>query len=67
MSKYIELQNELQLLNAESMNERLENLKKLIAEEKERPAIRAEYANNTNKYYTSCSFYKSYYLIKNIF
>lgn len=46
MSKYIELQNELRLLNADSAEKRLENLKKIISEETERPTVRAEYANN---------------------
>ena len=46
MSKYVELQNELRLLNAESMEQRLENLKTLIANEKEHPAVKPEFANN---------------------
>ena len=46
MSKYIELQKELSLLNANTPEERLENLKKLIAEEKCAPEVKPEYANN---------------------
>lgn len=46
MSKYLELQNELRLLNADTEEERLENLKKLISEEKVRPEVKPEYANN---------------------
>ena len=46
MSKYIELQKELRLLNADTKEERLENLKKIIAEEKARPTVLPQYANN---------------------
>lgn len=46
MSKYLELQNEIRLLNAECAEERLENLRKLILEEKVRPEVKPEFANN---------------------
>ena len=46
MSKYIELQNELRLLNADTAEERIENLKKLIANESVRPTVLPQYANN---------------------
>ena len=46
MSKFVELQNELRLLNVEGANDRLENLKRIIAEETARPTVRPEYANN---------------------
>ncbi len=46
MSKFIELQNELRLLNVDSASERLENLKKIIADEKAHPEVKPEYANN---------------------
>ena len=46
MSKFIELQNELRLLNVDGAKERLENLKRIIADETARPTVRPEYANN---------------------
>lgn len=46
MSKYVELQSELSLLNADTPEERLANLKALLAEEKCAPAVKPEYANN---------------------
>lgn len=46
MSKYIELQNELRLLNAETAEERLVNLETLIKNEKEHPVVKPEFANN---------------------
>ena len=46
MSKFIELQDELRLLNAGSAEERLENLKKIIAKEAMPPEVKPEYANN---------------------
>lgn len=46
MSKYVELQKEINLLNAETAEKRLENLASLIKEEKEKPTVRPEYANN---------------------
>ncbi|MBQ7356789.1 MAG: PHP domain-containing protein [Clostridia bacterium] len=46
MSKYVELQSELSLLNADTPEERLANLKSLLAEEKCAPAVKPEYANN---------------------
>ena len=46
MSKYVELQKEIALLNADTREERLANLKRLIAEETERPEVKPEFANN---------------------
>ena len=46
MSKFVELQDKLRLLNASSAEERLKNLKSLIAEETMRPEVKPEYANN---------------------
>ncbi len=46
MSKYVELQNELRLLNADTPEERLKNLEALIKNEKEHPIVRPEFANN---------------------
>ena len=46
MSKYVELQSQIRLLNADTPEERLENLKALIAEEKARPEVKPEFANN---------------------
>ena len=46
MSKYVEMQEALKLLNAPSKEQRLENLKKLLASEENRPAVRPEFANN---------------------
>ena len=46
MSKFVELQDKLHLLNADSAEERLFNLQRLITEEKTRPAVKPEYANN---------------------
>ncbi|MBR6682100.1 MAG: PHP domain-containing protein [Clostridia bacterium] len=46
MSKYVELQNELRLLNADTPEERLKNLEALIKNEKEHPTVRPEFANN---------------------
>ncbi len=46
MSKYVELQKEIKLLNAETAEKRLENLASLIKEESEKPTVRPEFANN---------------------
>ena len=46
MSVFVELQNELRLLNVDGKEKRLENLKAIIADEKTRPTVRSEYANN---------------------
>lgn len=46
MSKYVELQNEIRLLNAPTPEERLENLKTLIAKEATPPEVKPEFANN---------------------
>ncbi len=46
MDKFVERQGALHLLNAPEEEERLENLKKLLAEEKEKPAVYPQYANN---------------------
>ena len=46
MSKYIELQNELRLLNADTAEERLANLEALIKNEKAHPEVKPEFANN---------------------
>ena len=46
MSKYIELQKELALLNVDDPAERLENLKKILAEETVKPEVKPEFANN---------------------
>ena len=46
MSTDVELQSELSLLNADTPEERLANLKSLLAEEKCAPAVKPEYANN---------------------
>ena len=46
MSKFVELQDKLRLLNAPCANERLENLKRLIDEETTHPVVKPEYANN---------------------
>ncbi len=54
MSKYVELQREIRLLNAETPEKRLENLKDLIANEKKRPDVKPEFANN--HIHTSYSF-----------
>ncbi|MBQ7779792.1 MAG: PHP domain-containing protein [Clostridia bacterium] len=46
MSKYVELQKEINLLNAETAEKRLENLASLIKKEREKPTVRPEFANN---------------------
>ena len=46
MSKYIELQNEIRLLNAPTAKERLANLASLIENEKQKPEVKPEFANN---------------------
>ncbi len=46
MSKYVELQKELELLNAKTAEKRLENLRALIAAEGQKPAVKPEFANN---------------------
>ena len=46
MSKYIELQNELRLLNADTAEERLANLEALIKNEKKPLEVKPEFANN---------------------
>lgn len=46
MSKYVELQNEIRLLNADSAGERLKNLAALIANEQQAPSVKPEFANN---------------------
>ena len=43
---YTEYKNEIDLLNAPTAEERLANLEKLLSEEKEKPEVRPEYANN---------------------
>lgn len=46
MSKFVELQDKIRLLNARSAEERLKNLKRLLDEETMRPEVKPEYANN---------------------
>lgn len=46
MSKYIELQKEISLLNADTAEERLNNLAKLIKNETSSPEVKPEFANN---------------------
>ena len=46
MSKYVELQNEIRFLNAETAEQRLKNLKSLIENEKKPPQVKPEFANN---------------------
>ena len=46
MEKYVELQDVLKLLNVEDADERLKNLEKLLAEEKEKSEVKLQYANN---------------------
>ena len=46
MSKYVELQEEIRLLNAETAEERLANLRKLLENEKQPPLKKPEFANN---------------------
>ena len=46
MSKYVELLSEIALLNAPTAEERLENLRTLIKNEKNHPAVKPQYANN---------------------
>ena len=46
MEKYVELKEELKLLNVPCEEERLENLKTLLANETEKPVVKPEYANN---------------------
>ncbi len=46
MDKFEERQEVLKLLNAADPEERLENLKKLLAEEKQKPEVKPQFANN---------------------
>ncbi len=46
MSKYIELQDTIKLLNVPDMAQRLENLEKILKEEKIKPEVKPQYANN---------------------
>ena len=46
MSKYVELQREIAFLNADTKEERLENLRSLIESELTPPEVKPEYANN---------------------
>lgn len=46
MSKYVELYDKIKLLNVDNEEKRLENLKKLLREEKQKPEIFPQYANN---------------------
>ena len=46
MSRYVELQSEISLLNADTSAERLRNLRTLISNEKNPPAGKPQYANN---------------------
>ncbi len=46
MNTYIQLQDELRLLNAATPEQRLENLKLLLAKEKQPPTVKPEFANN---------------------
>ena len=46
MSKFVEMQEVLKLLNADSAEQRLQNLKKVIEAETSHPEVRPEFANN---------------------
>ena len=46
MSKYVELQREIAFLNADTKEERLENLRSLIESERTPPEVKPEFANN---------------------
>ena len=46
MSKYVELQKEIGLLNAETAEKRLANLRALLESEKQAPEKKPEFANN---------------------
>lgn len=46
MEKYVELQEQLKLLNVEDPAERLANLAILLGEETEKPEVRPQFANN---------------------
>lgn len=46
MSMYVKLQENLKLLNVSDSRQRLENLKKILSEEKEKPEVKPQYANN---------------------
>lgn len=46
MNTYIQLQDELLLLNAKTPEQRIENLKLLLANEKQPPEVKPEFANN---------------------
>ncbi len=46
MDKFVERQGVLKLLNADTPEERLANLEKLLSEEKEKPSVYPQYANN---------------------
>lgn len=46
MNTYVQLQNELLLLNAKTPEQRIENLKLLLANEKQPPEVKPEFANN---------------------
>lgn len=46
MSKYVELKKEIDLLNADTVEQRLANLKALIENEDKKPEVKPEFANN---------------------
>ena len=46
MEKYVEMQEQLKLLNVKDPAERLANLAILLGEEKEAPEVKPQYANN---------------------
>lgn len=46
MSKYLEFQKELKLLNVDDPEKRLANLKMLLENESEKPIVKPEFANN---------------------
>ena len=46
MSKYVELQSEISMLNADTAEERLENLRTLIKSETNHPVVKPQFANN---------------------
>jgi len=46
MSKYVQLQETIKLLNVADSKQRLLNLEKILAEETETPEIKTQYANN---------------------
>lgn len=46
MSKFVELQETIKLLNVPDKSQRLENLKRIIENEKTKPEVKPQYANN---------------------